>query len=114
MEAAILFVLGGLFTLLVRSLWLGMLKNCGLVALNYQQKEIPVSSGPLFLGSTTFALWLGSWWGSLLFLTVFPFYFSWQLWCCWALLTTALEGRMPRAFAATSAAFSAANSQLAA
>ncbi|HOB21232.1 MAG: hypothetical protein GX766_01665 [Firmicutes bacterium] len=59
MEAAILFVLGGLFTLLVRSLWLGMLKNCGLVALNYQQKEIPVSSGPLFLGSTTFALWLG-------------------------------------------------------
>ena len=39
MEAAILFVLGGLFTLLVRSLWLGMLKNCGLVALNYQQKR---------------------------------------------------------------------------
>lgn len=75
MKIAFLLICGGVFGLLVQGMWLNLLRSAGLVVPNFQGKEIPVSVGPLFLGSAAFAFWLGDLFAFVSLSVFFPFLF---------------------------------------
>ena len=97
MKSAFLLLSAAVFTLAAQGLWLGMLKNFGLVAPNYKQKEIPFSQGPLFLGSAVFAFWTAELFG-FFSRTYYPFLFLLSGMALLGFIDDTLGGREAKGF----------------